>query len=568
MTLLRRFHRDSEETPGRPTEPVPGLDDDMWKLMLRAWSSDRDSRPLLSEIVDYLDPMTLFNSLGDHMDLSTFRYISSTPILRRMLLRKRHQFSRISLSFTADIAAELQNIRELVQFLPPSRWTSVTLQWPSAWGVDKLWFSLFGVHQPPLVAGQLQSLLLNSYVHLNQVAAGALLANSIQTFAPGLKQLIAINTPIFWHKLVAWGLEELRIVNDPMFGSQRPPALSELHGILAASLELKRLCLMYGLASIDPAGSTDDVIPLNRLTMLSIDQVYKEDVDRILGLFSAENLDCMVLGHIQEKRLINTDYVWEEGRMKLRTTTYSAKFLDPSSWWPIMAHSKLRMLSLAAPYVSSKLLLRVLDLPRLEVLDILDGVFVEVDEFEPDSRPCSLTILRSGNSNMVHSIGELTGQFFEPVLGPLDEFLNSDFPGVSILKRYQEYLPVAEKAIWYHTPAAALPPLSREDRAKFTRIFDNTGPYMGLLPAGKARGVMLKSRLPTETVDRILRLADSQRRDHLDLADFIVGMYFVQAMMNDRLPKLPATLPEELYAKAAVSRSDISSPSSPFSPFS
>ncbi|EJT98522.1 hypothetical protein DACRYDRAFT_118778 [Dacryopinax primogenitus] len=115
--------------------------------------------------------------------------------------------------------------------------------------------------------------------------------------------------------------------------------------------------------------------------------------------------------------------------------------------------------------------------------------------------------------------------------------------------------------------APILPLLTAEDRAKFTKIFAQSGPVAGLLSGEKARYVFLKSKLPFDTLGQIWVLADTQSRGALDLTDFILGMYFIQSTMNKSIPTLPATLPAELYEQASGGRTVVASPS-PVSPIS
>ncbi|KAG8901328.1 hypothetical protein FRB99_005389 [Tulasnella sp. 403] len=101
-----------------------------------------------------------------------------------------------------------------------------------------------------------------------------------------------------------------------------------------------------------------------------------------------------------------------------------------------------------------------------------------------------------------------------------------------------------------------LPPLSAEDRAKFTRLFVGCAPTNGLLTGEKARDVFLKSNLPLEKLGQIwygpslANLADTQARGALDQADFVIGMYFIQLAMSQPTLSLPANLPPGLYEQA------------------
>ncbi|KZT74249.1 hypothetical protein DAEQUDRAFT_807913 [Daedalea quercina L-15889] len=97
---------------------------------------------------------------------------------------------------------------------------------------------------------------------------------------------------------------------------------------------------------------------------------------------------------------------------------------------------------------------------------------------------------------------------------------------------------------------ADLPPLTMQDKAKFTKIFYANTPRNGVLTGAQARDLLLKSKLPQETLLRIWDLADVSRRGVLDQGDFTIAMYLVQARMSGLLKSLPSSLPAALYAQA------------------
>ncbi|TFY74438.1 hypothetical protein EWM64_g9574 [Hericium alpestre] len=99
--------------------------------------------------------------------------------------------------------------------------------------------------------------------------------------------------------------------------------------------------------------------------------------------------------------------------------------------------------------------------------------------------------------------------------------------------------------------ASGLPPLTTEDRAKFDRLFQGCGPVNGLLSGDKARDVFVKSKLPVDTLSQIWALSDTQSRGSLDLTDFRIAMYLIQAYISGKLPFVPTTLPPGLYDMAS-----------------
>ncbi|TFY65462.1 hypothetical protein EVG20_g5572, partial [Dentipellis fragilis] len=100
-------------------------------------------------------------------------------------------------------------------------------------------------------------------------------------------------------------------------------------------------------------------------------------------------------------------------------------------------------------------------------------------------------------------------------------------------------------------PPAALPQLTPQDRAKFTRLFVGCGPVNGILSGEKARDVFVKSKLPVDKLSQIWTLSDTQNRGSLDATDFILAMYLIQASMSGQLSFVPTTLPPGLYDQAS-----------------
>ncbi|KAI0721501.1 hypothetical protein C8T65DRAFT_199240 [Cerioporus squamosus] len=100
-------------------------------------------------------------------------------------------------------------------------------------------------------------------------------------------------------------------------------------------------------------------------------------------------------------------------------------------------------------------------------------------------------------------------------------------------------------------PLDALQPLTSHDRAKFRKIFKGSGVQNGILGGQEAREVFMKSRLPWNTLSEIWALADVRRRGFLDVADFTIAMYLIQALMTGKLTTVPTSLPQSLYEDAA-----------------
>ncbi|KAH9001436.1 hypothetical protein EDB92DRAFT_1826676 [Lactarius akahatsu] len=104
------------------------------------------------------------------------------------------------------------------------------------------------------------------------------------------------------------------------------------------------------------------------------------------------------------------------------------------------------------------------------------------------------------------------------------------------------------------SPGSRLPPpLTAQDKAKFVRLFNGCGPVNGLLSGEKAREVFVKSKLPVEKLSQIWNLSDTHNRGTLDVTDFTVAMYLIQASMSGQLSFIPTTLPPGLYEMASGS---------------
>ncbi|PWN44135.1 EF-hand, partial [Ceraceosorus guamensis] len=114
-------------------------------------------------------------------------------------------------------------------------------------------------------------------------------------------------------------------------------------------------------------------------------------------------------------------------------------------------------------------------------------------------------------------------------------------------------LPGAQATPTRASSVAQVPQVSPADRARYTRIFASSGPVNGLLDGEKAKGILVRSKLPFDQLGQIWGLADTRSRGALDLTDFIIAMHFLQASMNGSLGSagLPATLPPGLYEQAA-----------------
>ncbi|KAG1842654.1 hypothetical protein DFJ58DRAFT_53648 [Suillus subalutaceus] len=100
------------------------------------------------------------------------------------------------------------------------------------------------------------------------------------------------------------------------------------------------------------------------------------------------------------------------------------------------------------------------------------------------------------------------------------------------------------------SPPPSLPTLTPQDKAKFTRIFQGCGPINGLLSGEKARNVFVKSKLSVDKLSQIWTLCDTQDRGALDITDFTIAMYLIQASMAGQLLSIPTSISPSLYEQA------------------
>ncbi|KAJ7233123.1 hypothetical protein B0H12DRAFT_1144175 [Mycena haematopus] len=110
-----------------------------------------------------------------------------------------------------------------------------------------------------------------------------------------------------------------------------------------------------------------------------------------------------------------------------------------------------------------------------------------------------------------------------------------------------------------------IPPLTPVDKAKFHRLFVNSGPVNGWIDGERAREIFAKSKLSAEPLSQIWELADIERRGALDLRGFTIALHLIQGLMNNRFFTVPSFLPNELYEQAAA---PVPEPPSPLSPLS
>ncbi|KAL1448849.1 hypothetical protein WDU94_000103 [Cyamophila willieti] len=86
------------------------------------------------------------------------------------------------------------------------------------------------------------------------------------------------------------------------------------------------------------------------------------------------------------------------------------------------------------------------------------------------------------------------------------------------------------------------------ERLKYETLFESLQPVNGFIPGNKVKGVLMDSKLPTDTLGKIWDLADMDKDGCLDRHEFIVAMHLVYKALEKFA--IPATLPPELLPPA------------------
>ena len=79
---------------------------------------------------------------------------------------------------------------------------------------------------------------------------------------------------------------------------------------------------------------------------------------------------------------------------------------------------------------------------------------------------------------------------------------------------------------------------------RWTEQFSAAGPEDGKLTGGKAKAVMMESKLPNSVLAKIWSLADTDRDGLLSEQEFCLAMYLIEVKLAGH--DLPAVLPDHL----------------------
>ncbi|KAJ2614148.1 hypothetical protein H4S08_001849 [Coemansia sp. RSA 1365] len=89
-----------------------------------------------------------------------------------------------------------------------------------------------------------------------------------------------------------------------------------------------------------------------------------------------------------------------------------------------------------------------------------------------------------------------------------------------------------------------------KEKQQYKRIFESSNPVDGAISGAAARNLFMKTKLSTEQLGRIWSLSDPHTEGKLRLPGFIVAMYYIRRIMENRSFELPATCPLPLWRSA------------------
>ncbi|KAJ2083728.1 hypothetical protein H4R24_000591 [Coemansia sp. RSA 988] len=92
--------------------------------------------------------------------------------------------------------------------------------------------------------------------------------------------------------------------------------------------------------------------------------------------------------------------------------------------------------------------------------------------------------------------------------------------------------------------------VSAKEKQQYKRIFESSNPVDGAINGAAARNLFMKTKLSTEQLGKIWALADPHTEGKLRLPGFIVAMYYIRRIMENRSFKLPTTCPLSLWRSA------------------
>ncbi|ORX71924.1 hypothetical protein DL89DRAFT_255636 [Linderina pennispora] len=94
---------------------------------------------------------------------------------------------------------------------------------------------------------------------------------------------------------------------------------------------------------------------------------------------------------------------------------------------------------------------------------------------------------------------------------------------------------------------AAVPDVEKQ---QYTRIFNANHPVDGVIDGMTARGILMRSKVSVEQLSKLWTLVDPKGEGKMRLPGFIVAMYYIRRIMENKGFMLPATCPASLWQSA------------------
>ncbi|KAI9136783.1 hypothetical protein BKA69DRAFT_1128813 [Paraphysoderma sedebokerense] len=106
--------------------------------------------------------------------------------------------------------------------------------------------------------------------------------------------------------------------------------------------------------------------------------------------------------------------------------------------------------------------------------------------------------------------------------------------------------------------------ISADEKQKFTSYFQNAGAKDGKLNGDSAREFFMKSKLPVDTLSQVWLLADTTKSGSLSLPQFMIAMFLINRVLENKLQSIPQSLPPSFVANVMGNGTSAASSPSPF----
>ena len=93
-------------------------------------------------------------------------------------------------------------------------------------------------------------------------------------------------------------------------------------------------------------------------------------------------------------------------------------------------------------------------------------------------------------------------------------------------------------------PTTSIWTIKDDELSKYRQLYNGLGPEGGKIPGGKAKSLLMDSKLPFEILGKIWDLADADKDGSLSEGEFAIAMHFVYKCLEKHT--LPDSLPPEM----------------------